>query len=664
MSISPPTVGLFVFWWPYPPLNHEQDLNSALTVGISPDQARNRGDRLPKWYELAHDMTVDSLWWARVLRTTTETPRALRAVRYLICSSWLVLAVVGVYISLPGSDPLRTPPRLVLLAIGVVTTIVLTLLPWHRLSHTPVGMRVLIGWVAGDVVLLSIGVAISGGVASPFFILYAIVPTFLATAFPLWTQGVMLLLVCCSYLTALLLSGSDVGATDVFIQVSVLSVVTAIASVVTHELAEREKAHSEASRESARRAELLAKLADAAHDLSQLGPDEVLEAVVDAVMDLGFKNSDLAVIDHETQTYRIVAARGLPAAHIDSTHAATGGITGRILVEKDTVIIEDCSFVSDLSDDIDTGPQSAIGVPIWCDGQLSATLVAGYGFGTSLSAEEIETFELLADQAGHALSNARKYELERASVERLREIDRMKSEFIATVSHELRTPLTAIAGIGSTLEQRWEELPDDVRREFLGRLNSNAGVLDGIISSLLDFSRVESGAIKPHLEPVDLSDMTRRLVDRLGGLLRDHEVISNIDPGLWVRADDMLLDRVLENLIANACKHTPPGTRVWLTAHPDGGEIEVSIKDEGPGIPEHELKRLGERFFRGGDVNSRRTRGTGLGLAFVFEVLKMHGTVLQIDSEVGRGSRFAFRLRPQPVRESRSTGFESRSASR
>jgi signal transduction histidine kinase len=631
-----------------------------LTGRISPDQEGFQLDRLIT-DERVNTVTLDSVWWLRILRTTSDTPRVLRAVRYLICSTWLVLAVVGVLVSLPGSDHLRTPPRLAFLAGAIIVTTILSMLPWQRLSETSLGLRVLFGWVAGDVILLSVGVAISGGVASPFFILYAVVPIFLATAFTLWTQGVMLLLTYSSYLVALIATGSDLMANELAIQLSVLGVVTAIASIVTHELAEREKAHADASRESARQAELLAKLAGAARDISQLGPDEVLEAVVDAVMDLGFKSTELGIIEHETQRYRAVAARGLPAGHVNSTHPVMRGITGRILTKKDTVIATYPGASTEFKEETPWGRQSVIGAPIWCDGQLSATLIAGYEVGKSLSAQEIETFELLADQAGHALSNARKYELERASVEKLRDLDRMKSEFIATVSHEIRTPLTAIAGMGSTLDQRWGDLSDEVRKEFLQRLNSNALVLEGIISSLLDFSSVESGALRPYLEPVDLTEMAGSLVHRLDGLLRNHDVTTSIEPGLWVRADYMLIDRVLENLVANACKHTPPGTHVWLTARRDGPDIEVGVADDGPGIATHELARLGERFFRGGDVNSRRTPGTGLGLAFVFKVLEMHGSVLQMASEVGSGSRFWFRLRHLPLPENRPLDVESRS---
>jgi len=103
------------------------------------------------------------------------------------------------------------------------------------------------------------------------------------------------------------------------------------------------------------------------------------------------------------------------------------------------------------------------------------------------------------------------------------------------------------------------------------------------------------------------------------------------------------MERVAENLLTNAAKHTPPGTRMRLSAREAEGSMVVAVEDAGPGIPEEELVHLGERFFRGGEINTRQ-RGLGLGLAIASEILELHGTHLEVHSEVGQGSRFSFRL--------------------
>jgi K+-sensing histidine kinase KdpD len=588
-------------------------------------------------------------------REELEAPYRLRTVGYLTTASWLVIGVVIVYIVLPGGAELRTPPRLLVLAIGALTTAGLSFLPWPRLFRSGIGKRLLVAWVAGDIVLLSVGVALSGGASSPYFLLYGLCPIFLASAFSVRAQAAMLAFTYLCYLSALAVTGFNVRPRDLFIQLGVLGIMTVMASSVTRELIDRVAAQEEAYRESDRRAGLLAKLASAARNMAQLGPDEVLDGVIDAVLDLGFTSTDLCVLEADSPRCRVVRSRGLPPSHLGSVHSAETGLVGLVTKRKDTVVVDDYEAVPGALRGLTSGgPQPMVGVPIWCDGVLTAVLTAAFQPGGSLTPQDVKTLELLADQAGHALQNARKFEIERASAERLRELDRMKSDFIATVSHEIRTPLTAIGGIGSTLEKRWGDLGDEIKVELITRLNSNTRVLDEIICNLLDFSRIESGVLQVQAEPVDLKALVDSVLNRLDALLADHDVSAEVPAGVGVAADPMLLDRVLENLIANACRHTPQGTKVTIAAVTAADGVEIRVADSGPGIPEHEIARLGERFFRGGDLNARRTRGTGLGLALVTEVLKLHGTTLDVDSEIGRGSVFSFRLAPTPTSTARA----------
>jgi two-component system, OmpR family, sensor histidine kinase BaeS len=142
-------------------------------------------------------------------------------------------------------------------------------------------------------------------------------------------------------------------------------------------------------------------------------------------------------------------------------------------------------------------------------------------------------------------------------------------------------------------------------------------------------------ALRPFVEGV---------LHRLANLLSSHSLVSQLPADVMVRADPMLLDRVVENLLSNAVKHTPRGTAVTISASVEDGQATICVEDRGQGIPHADLQNLGDRFFRGGDPNTRRTRGTGLGLALVREILRLHGSELEISSEVGKGSRFSFRL--------------------
>jgi signal transduction histidine kinase len=144
-------------------------------------------------------------------------------------------------------------------------------------------------------------------------------------------------------------------------------------------------------------------------------------------------------------------------------------------------------------------------------------------------------------------------------------------------------------------------------------------------------------------------------MSRLRSVVGSHRVTLFAPVEVVVRGDPVLLDRVVENLLSNAIKHTPEGTRVTLSARAENGRATISVSDEGPGIPASELPHLGTRFFRGGDSATRQTRGTGLGLAFAREILRLHGTDLEVTSEPGRGSQFSFKL-PVSSSLSRSDG--------
>jgi len=229
-------------------------------------------------------------------------------------------------------------------------------------------------------------------------------------------------------------------------------------------------------------------------------------------------------------------------------------------------------------------------------------------------------------------------------VQRLGELDRLKSDFLANVSHELRTPLTVIQGMGKTLASRAAEMDDETRHELLQRVNRNAETLAGTINALLDFSQLEAGRLEARPEPFDLGDLVRRAVDRLGSLFGERQLTVAIGQDLTVQGDPRFIERVVDNVISNAAKHTPAHAHVSVTACAARGEARVAVSDDGPGIPPEELVHLGERFYRGTDVTARRTRGAGLGLAFAREVMELHHRKLEMESTLGVGSTFAFSL--------------------
>ena len=425
--------------------------------------------------------------------------------------------------------------------------------------------------------------------------------------------------------------------TGVTFVVGIMGIIGLVAGVMAENLS-RERTAAE------RRAFLVATVASVGRRTT-LDPDEVLSTVVDGALRLGFEAGGIALIEEAAGTYRVVHARGLPDEYVQATHPLSNGLVGQAHGERRTVTVADYTeFDKGVSQLREAGFRAVVVCPVWSGGRLAAALAAGTRAERGLEPEEVEAMELLAAKAGRALENAQRFEDERRTVERLADLDRMKRDFLSMVSHEIRTPLTAIEGLGLTLERSWDALEEGARRELVARMNANSATLHGIITSLLDFSRLEAGRLEARIERVDLDDLLRAVAERLETLLADHVFSLHVDSEIQVMGDAFLLDRVVENLLSNAAKHTPRGTRVEVNAQSDAKVVEISVTDYGPGMSEDDLQHVGQKFYRGGDPNARPTKGIGLGLALVREILELHGSALDMESKIGEGSRFAFRL--------------------
>jgi signal transduction histidine kinase len=425
--------------------------------------------------------------------------------------------------------------------------------------------------------------------------------------------------------------------TGVTFVVGIMGIIGLVAGVMAGNLSrEREAAE--------RRAFLVATVASVGRR-STLNPDEVLSTVVDACLQLGLEAGGIALFDEASDTYRLVHGRGLPDDYLRTAHPLSVGLVGQVHEHRRTMTVSDyADFSGGVPQLKEAGFRAVVASPVWSAGTLVAALTAGTRKDRRLEPEEVEAIDLLAAQAGRALENAQRFEDERRTVERLAELDRLKRDFLSMVSHEIRTPLTAIEGLGLTLENGWNALDDGTRRELIERMNANSATLHGIITSLLDFSRLEAGRLEAQLQRVDLHELVRAVAGRLETLLSDHEFALDVEDRLEVIGDPFLLDRVVENLVSNAAKHTPSGTRVEVSAKSDTSVAEIAVSDNGPGMSEEDLQHVGQKFYRGGDPNARPTKGIGLGLALTREILELHGSVLSVRSRIGEGSRFAFRL--------------------
>jgi PAS domain S-box-containing protein len=226
-----------------------------------------------------------------------------------------------------------------------------------------------------------------------------------------------------------------------------------------------------------------------------------------------------------------------------------------------------------------------------------------------------------------------------------RAIDRMKNEFISIASHELRTPLTSLRGslglVGSGLLGTIPERADHMIKMAI----SNADRLIRLINDILDIERIESGRTTMELRPTDLAEVVRQTIDSMAATAEAAHVrlITQVDP-LSVEADADRLHQTLVNLIGNAIKFSTAGSTVTVSAHANGSETVISVRDTGRGIPPDKLGAIFEPFEQVDSSDARQKGGTGLGLAISRSIIHQHGGRIWVESALGEGSTFSFTL--------------------
>jgi signal transduction histidine kinase len=231
----------------------------------------------------------------------------------------------------------------------------------------------------------------------------------------------------------------------------------------------------------------------------------------------------------------------------------------------------------------------------------------------------------------------------------LAQADRTRRQLLADVSHELMTPLSAIRGYVETLSMPDLRLDDATRGRYLSIVTEEAGRLEDIIGDLLDLARLEGGGVVFRTEDVALEQLLARVRDRHAPAVAEKKIAltTALDPGLTVlRGDVNRLEQAVQNLVANAIRHTPPGGQVTVAVERSGGEVVLSVQDTGPGIPPEHLPRVFDRFYK---VDESRTgtelpSGSGLGLSIVQAIVARHGGTVSASNVDGAGARFEIRL--------------------
>jgi PAS domain S-box-containing protein len=254
--------------------------------------------------------------------------------------------------------------------------------------------------------------------------------------------------------------------------------------------------------------------------------------------------------------------------------------------------------------------------------------------------------KLLAGQISASIANAEVYEQERRRAEALAELDRAKTIFFSNVSHEFRTPLTLMLGPLEDLLNTYRGRIPPAALEQIETVHRNGVRLLKLVNTLLDFSRIEAGRIQALYRPVDLASRTAELASVFRSAMERAGLTYRIDCQPLpqpVYVDLEMWEKIVLNLLSNAFKFTLTG-EVSLTLRPVDGHAELCVHDTGTGIPEAELPRIFERFHRIEGAAGRTHEGTGIGLALVDELVRLHGGVVEADSRVGQGTTFRVKI--------------------
>ena len=420
----------------------------------------------------------------------------------------------------------------------------------------------------------------------------------------------------------------------------------------------RELAHS------VEKLEALGKVSQAVN--SSLELDKVLPTILKHACAMSYaEGGTVYVFDKIAGEFRLAAAHNMTHEHVAMVRAQpmrlNSVVVGECAVRREVVQIADLGSAapSPLLDVLlRTGVRAVLAVPLLHQTEVVGVLVVRRNQPGSFTPEIIRLVEAFAAQSAIAVENARLFgEIAQKSRE-LEIASQHKSQFVANMSHELRTPLAAILGYAELMQDGFYEPQGKKSLDALTRIRSNGKHLLGLINTVLDIAKIESGqfslslaeyAIESVVETVRAA--TESLAETKKLALRT-DVAKSLPFGL---GDEQRLTQVLLNLVGNAIKFTDTG-EVRIIATASNGHFTVAVADTGPGVPQEELKRVFEQFHQIDNSNTKAKGGTGLGLAIAKQIVEMHGGRIWVKSTLGKGATFRIEL---PIRAESRKGVST-----
>jgi signal transduction histidine kinase len=368
------------------------------------------------------------------------------------------------------------------------------------------------------------------------------------------------------------------------------------------------------------------------------GVDAGIRSMVQTIgRDLGCEAFAVLMLEEDADGVTTIVATGVhgdPGYRAGLRFPAGDGRLGRAAVDGRAGVWED--------------PAEAV-VPLRAEGFLIGLLHERSTTPGAIDRERLLLLGRLADQVGLVVQAARLRASQEETLQRLRELDEMKSDFVAITSHELRTPLAAIRGFINTLRRRLDELSGAETREFLEIVDQQTDRLIRLVEDLLVVSRIEAGKITFHPEPIEPGPFLERIVTGMGEHAARIQVSAHEGlPGAML-VDPQRLAQILTNLLQNAVKFSSPETAVTLDVEAVEHGVAFTVTDHGPGIAAEEHERVFERFHQTDSAATRRSEGAGLGLYITKQLVEAMGGRIELRSDLGVGSTFRVTLPATPV---------------
>jgi signal transduction histidine kinase len=342
----------------------------------------------------------------------------------------------------------------------------------------------------------------------------------------------------------------------------------------------------------------------------------------------------------------VVSYRGPSVKPVESGRVEIGqGIAGTVAAQRRAMIIRGNDVDESLAAQThpERGIRSSMCVPLIRQDELLGVLNLNETDGKRFFSEhDLEALGLFAEHAAIAIGNARIFEQERQTIQQLEELDRLKSDFVATVSHELKTPLTAIIGSATTLSRRGARMSEEQKSSFIDMIERQGQRLLRLVEDILTSAKIESGAPRMRRELVDLRAAAEVIIQDLRhsqvGVEREIELRTVPDnPQVW--GDLSALQQILTNLIENALKYSEQGP-VTTDIREGDHSTTIAVADKGRGISSDQVETIFDRFHQADSSITRGTGGFGLGLYIVKSLVDAHNGEISVASDEGVGTTF------------------------